>query len=388
MDSVLLKPGKDKAVRNRHHWIFSGAVHRLPEFENGALLPVTSAEGELLGHGYFNRKSSIIGRMICYGAEDPMDALRRRIREAVAFRRRYFDHRVTNAYRIVNAEGDGIPGLVADLYDDVLVVQVATLGMDKLKSFLLEILTDEIKPRSIFEKSDIPSRREEGLSPYKGLLYGEPAGEVRILEEGLTFMVDINDSQKTGFFLDQREMRKLTRQFAGGRRVLNAFGYTGAFSVYALKGGAVKADTLDVSEKALELARENFRVNDLPQTAGDFIAGDVFDFLRKPDQGYDFIILDPPAFAKKKSDIVPACRGYKDINRLAIRNVQSGGLVMTCSCSHFIDEHLFQQVVFQAAAEADRQVRIIQKHRQAIDHPVNIFHPETAYLKGLLVYVD
>ncbi len=388
MESVILKPGKDKAVRNRHHWIFSGAVRSLPEFENGSLLPVASAEGEPLGHAYFNRKSSIIGRMVSFGSEDPRDALRRRVREALVMRRRYFDRKTTNAYRIINAEGDGIPGLIADLYNDVLVVQVATLGAEKLKLFLLELLIAELGPRTIYEKSDLPSRREEGLAPYEGLLYGEPAGEVRIREEGLEFLVDIIDSQKTGFFLDQREMRKLTREFAGGRRVLNAFGYTGAFSVYALKGGAVVVDTLDISEKALELARRNSELNELPGTSGQFIASDVFDFLRQPDLDYDFIILDPPAFAKKKSDVVPACRGYKDINRLAIRNVRPGGLVMTCSCSHYIDEHLFRQVVFQAAAEADRRVRVIQQHRQAIDHPVNIFHPETAYLKGLLLYVD
>ncbi len=388
MESVILKPGKDKAIRNRHHWIFSGAVRALPDFQDGSLLPVTSAEGELLGHAYFNRKSSIIGRMVSFGGEDPRDSLRRRILEALVLRRRFFDLKTTNAYRVINAEGDGIPGLIADLYNDVLVVQSATLGMDKLKLFLLELLVSELAPRTIYEKSDLPSRREEGLAPYEGLLYGEPAGEVRILEEELAFLVDIMDSQKTGFFLDQRGMRKLTREFAGGRRVLNAFGYTGAFSVYALKGGAALADTLDISEKALDLARRNFELNGLPETSGQFIAADVFDFLRRPGFDYDFIILDPPAFAKKKTDVVPACRGYKDINRLAIRNVRPGGLVMTCSCSHFIDERLFGQVVFQAAAEAGRRVRIIQQHRQAVDHPVNIFHPETAYLKGLLLYVD
>lgn len=388
MESVILKPGKDKAVRNRHHWIFSGAVRSLPDFENGSLLPVTTAEGELIGHACFNRKSSIIGRMVSFGPEDPRDALRRRVREALVLRRRYFDRKKTNAYRIVNAEGDGIPGLIADLYNDVLVVQIATLGMEKLKLFLLELLVSELGPRTIYEKSDLPSRREEGLAPYEGLLYGESAGEVRIREEGLKFLVNIIDSQKTGFFLDQREMRKLTRELAGGRRVLNAFGYTGAFSVFALEGGAILADTMDISDRALELARRNVELNDLPETAGNFIAADVFDFLRRPDLDYDFIILDPPAFAKKRPDVVPACRGYKDINRLAIRNVRPGGLVMTCSCSHYIDAHLFRQVVFQAAAEADRRVRIIQEHRQAVDHPVNIFHPETAYLKGLLLYVD
>lgn len=388
MESVILKMGKDKAVRNRHHWIFSGAIQSLPSFDNGSLLPVRSAEGDLLGHAYFNRKSSIAGRMVSFGVEPPEDAIRRQVKESLELRRRFFEPETTNACRLINAEGDLIPGLVADLYDDVLVLQVSTLGMEKLKPLLLEILIEEIKPRSVYEKSDFPSRREEGLQTWEGLLYGETVDGVRILEEGMSFWVDIAGSQKTGFYLDQREMRKLAREFAVGRHVLNAFAYTGSFSVYALKGGAVLADSVDASERAIGLARENFQLNGLPDESGRFITADVFDFFRQPDLDYDFIILDPPAFAKRKSDVIQACRGYKDINRLAIRNVWPGGLVMTFSCSHFVDERLFQQVVFQAAREAGRRVRILQKHRQAIDHPVNIYHPETAYLKGLLLYVD
>ena len=211
---------------------------------------------------------------------------------------------------------------------------------------------------------------------------------VRILEEGLPFWVSIARSQKTGFYLDQREMRKLVRGLAAGRHVLNAFAYTGSFSVYALKGGAVRADSVDSSENAIGLAQENFELNRLPADSGYFFTADIFEFLRGPDLDYDFIILDPPAFAKKKPDVVQACRGYKDINRLAIQKVRPKGLVLTFSCSHFVDESLFQKVVFQAAREADRRVRILQRHHQALDHPVNIYHPETEYLKGLLLYVD
>lgn len=388
MDSVILKPGKDKAVRNRHHWIFSGAVQTLPDFENGSLLAVRSATGDILGHAYFNRASSIIGRMVSFGKTPPEDAIRQSLERAVSLRRRFFDPAVTSAYRLVNAEGDVLPGLIADIYGDVLVLQVATLGMDKLKPFVLDLLVTGLKPRSVYEKSDLPARREEGLADFEGTLHGEPVDRVRILEEGLPFLVDIVHSQKTGFYLDQREMRKLARDFARGRRVLNAFSYTGAFSVYALKGGAVRADSVDSSESAIALAQENFELNGLPADAGVFFTADVFQFLRDPALDYDFIILDPPAFAKRKTDVVQACRGYKDINRLAIQKVRPQGLVMTFSCSHFVDEKLFQQVVFQAAGEAGRRVRIIQRHRQALDHPVNIFHPETEYLKGFLLYVD
>lgn len=388
MNAVVLKPGRDKAVKNRHHWIFSGAIHRLPEFEDGAILPVQSSSGQLLGHGYFNRRSSITGRMLSFGDEPPGVAIRRSLEEALALRRRFFDPRVTNAMRLVNAEGDSLPGLVADVYDDVLVLQVATLGMEKLKPLVVELLTAALHPRAVLERSDLPARRDEGLEDRSGVLAGEAVERVRILENGVSFWVDLTHGQKTGFFLDQRESRRLVRECAAGRRVLNTFAYSGSFSVCAVLGGAVRADSVDTSASAIALAQENFELNALPAASGVFFQGDVFEFLREPALDHDFIILDPPAFAKKRTDVVAACRGYKDINRLAFQRVKAPGLVLTFSCSHFVDEGLFQQVVFQAAQEAGRRVRIIQKHRQAFDHPINVFHPETVYLKGFLLYVD
>ena len=388
MKAVVLKPGKDKAVLNRHHWIFSGAIKDLPEFEDGSILPVRSAGGELLGHGYFNRKSSITGRMVSFGGGAPQDEVRKTVDRAVALRNRLFDPAVTNARRLINAEGDGLPGLIADVYDDVLVLQVATLGMEKMKSFVVELLAAAVKPRAVLEKSDLASRLEEGLEEAEGVLAGDRVDKVRIIEEGLPYWVDLSGGQKTGFYLDQRESRKLVRGFSSGRRVLNTFSYSGAFSVCALKGGAVWADSVDSSAAAIELAKENFELNGLPSDSGVFFTADVFEFLREPALDHDFIILDPPAFAKRRTDVVAACRGYKDINRLALQRVRAPGLVLTFSCSHFVEEGLFQQVVFQAAHEAGRRVRILQKHRQAFDHPVNIYHPETAYLKGFLLYVD
>ena len=388
MKAVVLKPGRDKAIRHRHHWIFSGAVRDLPDFEDGAVLPVRASDGELLGHGYFNRKSSITGRMVSFGEEPPEAAVRRSLDRALALRDRSFDPAVTNARRLVNAEGDGLPGLVADLYDDVLVLQVATLGMEKLKPLVVEHLAAALKPRAIYERSDLPARREEGLGDVEARLAGEAVDRVRILEGGIPYWVVLTSGQKTGFYLDQRESRRLVRECAAGRRVLNTFAYTGSFSVCALLGGAVRADSVDSSAPAMALARENFELNGLPAEAGLFFTADVFEFLRGPASDHDFIILDPPAFAKKRTDVVAGCRGYKDINRLALQRVRAPGLVLTFSCSHFVDEGLFQQVVFQAAHEAGRRVRILQKHRQAFDHPVNIYQPETAYLKGFLLYVD
>jgi 23S rRNA (cytosine1962-C5)-methyltransferase len=387
VNAVVLKPGRDKAVRNRHHWIFSGAIRNLPDFEDGSILPVHSAGGDLLGHAYFNRKSSITGRMIAFGGEPPEAAVRRSVEQALALRAGFFDPAVTNARRLINAEGDGLPGLIADLYDDVLVLQIATLGMEKLKPLIIDLLAGALRPRSIFERSDLPARREEGLDESKALLAGEPVEKVRILESGVSYWVGLTGGQKTGFYLDQRESRRLVRECAAGRRVLNAFAYTGSFSVCALLGGAVKADSVDSSALAMALAQDNFELNGLASDSGTFFTADVFEFLREPALDHDFIILDPPAFAKKRADVVSACRGYKDINRLALQRVRAPGLVLTFSCSHFVDEGLFQQVVFQAAGEAGRRVRILQRHRQAFDHPVNIYHPETAYLKGFLLYV-
>ena len=388
MNAAVLKRGRDKAVRNRHHWIFSGAIQSLPDFEDGAILPVRSAEGELLGQAYFNRASSITGRMVSFGAEPAETAIRAGLERALALRAKFFDPAVTNARRLVNAEGDGLPGLIADLYDDVLVLQIATLGMERLKPLVLEVLEAALHPRAVFERSDLPARRDEGLEERSGPLAGEPVEKVLILENGVSYRVDLVHGQKTGFFLDQRESRRLVRDCAAGRRVLNAFAYSGSFAVSAVLGGAVRADSIDTSAAALALAEENFELNGLPSDSGAFFHGDVFEFLREPALDHDFIILDPPAFAKKRTDVVAACRGYKDINRLAFQRVWAPGLVLTFSCSHFVDEGLFQQVVFQAAREAGRRVRILQKHRQAFDHPVNIYHPETVYLKGFLLYVD
>jgi len=387
MKTVTLKPGKDKPVRNKHHWIFSGAVASLPDFEDGEILAVQSRAGEFLGCGYFNRRCSILGRMLSFDRTPPEEAVRDNIVRAVALRRTLFDAN-TNAFRLVNAEGDGLPGLIVDRYDDVLVVQVATLGMERLKPFVLETLNEVVPSRAVYEKSNLPARHEEGLPDFEGLLAGELPPEVRVVENGFPFCVDIIRSQKTGLFLDQREMRRLVLSLAAGRRILNCFAYTGGFTVYGLRGGAARVVSVDASEPALDTARRNVSLNGFEPRAEDFIKADVFGFLRKHDEVYDLVILDPPAFAKKKTDVRQACRGYKDLNRVALARVAAGGLVLTFSCSHFVDEPLFQTVVFQAALEAGRRVRILQRHHQAFDHPLNIFHPESEYLKGFLLYVD
>jgi 23S rRNA (cytosine1962-C5)-methyltransferase len=387
-ESVVLHKNKDKAIRNRHHWIFSGAVKSFPpDFENGSILAVRSFEGKHLGYAYFNKKCSIAGRMISFDQTLPLEAIKKNIKDAFALRQQLFDEK-TNAFRLVNGEGDNLPGLVVDRYADVLVIQITTLGMEKLKPFLVEALTKEFSPRCIYEKSNLPSRREEGLADFEGLLFGETVNNIEISEDGARFFVELPGSQKTGFFLDQREMRKLVRCHSRGRHVLDCFSYTGGFSVYALAGGAIKVDLVDTSEKALALARQNLRLNGFEIEGNHFHAADVFKFLREQELSYDFVILDPPAFAKKKTDVSQACRGYKDINRLVFQKIPKGGFVLTFSCSFFVDETLFQKVVFQAASDAKRNVRIIQRHHLACDHPISVYHPESDYLKGFLLYID
>jgi 23S rRNA (cytosine1962-C5)-methyltransferase len=385
---VSLKAGKEKAIRNKHHWIFSGAVKNSPEFENGDILTVSSSDGTVLGSAYFNRKSSIIGRMVSFDAAPPLEAIQNHLDAAIALRTKFFSNTDTNAYRLVNGEGDLLPGLVIDRYDDVLVVQFSTLGMDRLRAWIVDYLTKKMKPRSIFEKSQQPSRQEEGLQPVQKTLMGPDVSEIEIKENGLRFKVSLTEGQKTGFFLDHREMRQWMRSLASSKKVLNCFSYTGGFSVYALAGGATKVDSVDISEKAIEWAKQNVILNGFDATKQGFYAADVFKFLREEDLNYDLIILDPPAFAKRRKDVIQGCRGYKDINRIAMQKMPKNSILLTSSCSYFVDESLFRQVVFQAAVEAQRTVRIIGTHRMAIDHPVNICHPEGDYLKSFLLYVE
>lgn len=375
---VILKPGREKAVLNRHPWIFSGAIEIRPSQCQGELLPVYSSKGEILGAGYFNSKSQLIGRMVAFGDESPEKALERHIFEAIA--RRTFSAG-TNAYRLINGEGDFLPGLIVDKYDDLAVIQIGTLGMEKLKPFILDLLPYE----NIYEKSDLPSRKEEGLQPFEGWVKGKRDESVIIQENGMKFKVSL-EGQKTGFFLDQREMRSVIRGLASGKRVLNTFAYSGGFTLAALHGGAKQVTSVDISKPAVDLIRENILLNGFQEET--CIAADVFEFLRKEPLDYDIVILDPPAFAKKAKDVVQACRGYKDINRLAMSKMPKGSYLLTASCSHHVDEKLFQQVVFQASIEAKREVQIMSRHHLASDHPINVACPEGEYLKSFLLYIN
>lgn len=385
---VILKPQKEKAILNRHHWVFSGAVAQLPAFKNGDILPVHSHTGMFLGTAYFNRQSGIVGRMLTFDDTPPFDALEQKLQQAVELRQSLFDPAITNGYRLVNGEGDFLPGLVIDCYKDVLVMQIGTLGMEKLKDFMVDWLIKQLQPRVIFEKSESSTRKEEGLKPSVGLLFGSDLSPVEILENGLKFKIDFTKGQKTGFFCDHRQMRQQIRMLAKGKSVLNCFAYSGGFSVYALDGGACKVDSVELSDMALQSAKDNTALNGFKVDDARFHQKDVFDFLRDNPLDYELVILDPPAFAKKQKDQIAACRGYKDINRVTLKKMPAKSWLLTCSCSFYVDEPLFQKVIFQAAVEAGRNVRIIGRHQMAQDHPINICHPESDYLKSLLLYVE
>ncbi len=387
---LTLNRGSDVHLKNRHHAIFKAAVAYFPKTENGSIVEVRTSAGDFLCYATLNTEAYICGRAISFEKGDPMEALKKTIERSVKMREEFFKKEDTTAMRLINAEGDGIPGLVVDKYGDVLVIQLTTLGMDKLRDWIADLLMEICKPKAIFEKSAGPGRKKEGLDGVEGWLRGEADPVIPIVERGLKYEIHLIGSQKTGLFLDQREMRSVVRSFAEGRTVLDCCSYVGGFSVSALAGGALAADAVDYDEKAIEQAKRHVELNGIAADRFSVYAQDVFFFLRKATlpRPYDFIVLDPPAFAKRSSDLEPAKKAYTDMNRMAMQSLPPGSLLLTCSCSYQIDPQMFQTIVFHAARQAKKSVRILQRHRQALDHPVNLFHPEVDYLKSLLLWVE
>ncbi len=386
---VFLKTGKEKPVRAFHPWIFSGAIDRLDDtLKAGDLAKVHSAREEFLGIGYFNPESQITVRMLSF-KDEPVDLafFVHKLAQAKKLREDLMPPR-TNAIRWVHSEGDFLPGLIVDRYGDYLSVQFLTKGIQALHSVILEAIQKVFQPKGVCERIDPQMRRIEGIpAQEKGETQGELPEKVEIEEYGYRFWVDIKGGQKTGFFLDQRENRKLVGAHANGKKVLNCFAYSGGFSVYAAAAGAQTVTSVEIGKRAVELMKANFELNHLSGPQYQFIAGDVFDFLRQGADEYSLIILDPPAFCRHKSQILQASRGYKDINLWAMKRLASGGLLFTSSCSSFISPDLFQKIVFGAAKDAGREVQIIQKTSHSMDHPINIYHPEGEYLKGLFLRV-
>ena len=395
---VFLRRGKEESLLRRHPWIFSGAIDYIraeeeAEIAEGALVDVYTRSGEFIARGHY-QIGSIAVRVLSFEQEPIDDAWwRRKIAVAYDVRRTLSltDDERTTCYRLVHGEGDGLPGLVVDVYGTTAVVQCHSVGMylarQQVAAALREVYGDRLT--AIYDKSSQTVPYNARLNAVDGYLWGSSDHETQaVAENGIRFLVNWEKGQKTGFFLDQRENRELVRRYAAGRTVLNTFCYTGGFSVYALAGGAREVCSVDSSERAVELAAENVRLNfgdDAPHTA---VAADAVEYLKHIDDRYDLIILDPPAFAKHHKVLGNAMQGYKRLNARALSQIKSGGILFTFSCSQAVSKELFRTTVFSAAAIAGRKVRILHQLTQPADHPIDIYHPEGEYLKGLVLYVE
>ncbi len=387
MDKIYLKKDKEKPVLHRHPWIFSGALAKRHPIEDGQIIAVCDSSGRHLGYGYFNSRSQIAVRMLSFGAKEVnREFLGNLIQSAYHKRRRNPLLKDTDSFRIIYSEGDALPGFILDNYGGHMVFQILTLGIERLRHTLIELILEILDPISIYERSDHSARIIEGLGAKTGQVFGSTPDEIMIHENDMVFMVDSKKGQKTGFYLDQRDNRALIRKLSLDRKVLNLFCYTGGFTVAAILGGAKDVLSIDSSDGALSMAQKNNRLNKI-QKASIFLNTDVFHYVRKESIDSNLIIIDPPAFTKNRESINDACRGYKELNMQVIKRCLKGSFILTCSCSRFIDMRLFQKVIFAASADAGRDVSILMKCHQPADHPINIFHPESEYLKSLLLFV-
>ena len=393
MPTLILKPQREKALLRRHPWVFSGAVAKVKgNPAPGDTVVIADHRGQFLAWGAYSPTSRIRARVWSWQESDVIapEFFQRRVQAAVA-RRAAWIGPDTDAYRLVFAEADGLPGVIADRYGDTVVVQFLSAGAEAWREAITAALVEATGATRVYERSDAEVRRLEGLAPRTGALHGDkPPDRVRIAENGRAFWVDVRHGHKTGFYLDQRENRAWVGAHARGRRVLNAFAYTGGFAVYALAGEAADVLSVETSAEALALAQENLTLNGLPAAKAAFVQDDVFHLLRKyhsEGQKFDMVILDPPKFAPTAAQVKRAARGYKDINRLAFHLLPPGGLLVTFSCSGGLDAALFQKIVADAAVDAGVEARIVARLTQGPDHPVALNYPESAYLKGLVVEV-
>ena len=387
---VELKKGRDKNVRAHHPWVFSGAVQSIiGKPLSGDSVEVRTAGGELLGIGAWSPESQIQVRLWTF-IEEPIDRdfFQQRIQQALDYRRQLAIPERNSAYRLINAESDGLPGFVVDVFGEWLVLQALTAGAERWKHTLAEVLLEVFPARGVYERSDVDVRKKEGLEPSAGLLLGEPPPEmIDIMEEDRHYRVDVVNGHKTGFYLDQRDNRSVLQQYAQGKSVLNCFSYTGGFSIAALHGGATQTCNIDASMPALDLATQSAALNGFQPQQMENVCGDVFKLLREyrnEGRQFDIVVLDPPKFAENRKQLEKAARGYKDINLLAFRLLKPGGLLFTFSCSGLMESSLFQKIVADAAIDAGCDGRILRKLDQATDHPTRLAFPEGYYLKGLL----
>lgn len=389
---IILKPGREKSILRYHPWVFSGAAGKIePGIQEGDIVDIFSNDNTYLATGHY-QPSSISVRLFTFKKQNINENFwKEKFKYAIGLRNRLdlFNNENINVFRLINAEGDGFPGLIADYYDGTLVLQAHSVGMylhfGLFKELLKDLLRDNLK--AIYDKSSCTLPHKASLMTKDGFIFGN-SGEIIVNEYGNKFLIDFAEGQKTGFFIDQRENRFLLKNFCCNKKVLNAFSYSGGFSVYALKAGADSVHSVDSSQKAIELLNENIYLNFGKSEKHTSIAEDVLKFLDASDEKYDVIILDPPAFAKHADALKQGLRGYFRINKKAFERLTSGGVLFTFSCSQIVSKEDFKTAVFQAAAATGRNVSIIYQLNQPADHPISIFHPEGEYLKGLVLYVE
>ena len=394
---IYLRRGKEESLLRRHPWIFSGAIEHVKcegELKEGEIVDVYTRSGGFIARGHY-QIGSIAVRVLTFEEQEQIDQAWWNHRIAVAYDVRrtlaLTDNEQTNCYRLVHGEGDSLPGLVIDIYDRTAVVQCHSVGMYLSRMAIAEALRTVYGDRltAIYDKSSQTVPFKAGLNAVDGYIWGHADKKANVvLENGEKFLVNWEEGQKTGFFLDQRRNRELVRHYAKDRTVLNTFCYTGGFSVYAASGGAVEVCSVDASERAVQLADENMRLNFGEEYPHEAVAADAVEYLKHIGDKYDLIILDPPAFAKHHKVLGNAMQGYKRINARALAQIKSGGILFTFSCSQAVSKELFRTTVFSAAAIAGRKVRILHQLTQPADQPINIDHPEGEYLKGLVLYVE
>jgi 23S rRNA (cytosine1962-C5)-methyltransferase len=384
---AILKRGREGPVRGGNPWIFSQAIDRIepPSPEAGALVTVHDSSGALLGMGYCNLATTIAIRMLAWGETPAIeDLVARRLKSALEMRRRFI-RGDTNAYRLINGDGDGLSGLVVDRFGDVLVVQILTAGADRMRATIVAALIELLHPRSITERSHGAVRKQEGLDDHFAVLAGESVTETMAVENGIKIKIDFEHGQKTGYFLDQRDNRAVAGSIASGARVLDAFCYQGGFSLAALTAGASKVVAVDTSARALEIARQNLELNEYPASAVEFVHGEAGKFMSETANRFDLIVLDPPPLARSRGDAERAGRLYVELNTVAMRALAPGGRLMTFSCStHFRADDFVRAVRF-AAFNAGRTLRLVAHLGPGADHPVLVGHGEGEYLTGLLL---
>jgi 23S rRNA (cytosine1962-C5)-methyltransferase len=388
---IILKKGKERSLLNFHPWLFSGAVEKEEEgIKEGDVVEIFSNNNNYLATGHYHEGSIKVRIFSFEKINAEFKFWKEKIQRAYQLREKLglTGNTDTNVYRLIHAEGDGLPGLIIDIYNTTAVIQTHTLGMYHNRNLFADALKEIYgsKLSAIYDKSSDSLSRQESMSVQNEFLFGEVDG-VQVIENDVHFHVDIKEGQKTGFFIDQRENRKLLASYSRGKKILNAFSYSGGFSLYALKENAALVHSVDSSKKAAELTEKNIQLN-FKYAPHQFYTEDVFDFLKKQETSYDVIVIDPPAFAKHLSSVDKATIGYRNLNYEAIRRINKNGILFTFSCSQVIDKMLFRKIVFTAAAQAKRNVKILHQLTQPPDHPISIYHPEGEYLKGLVLYVE